>query len=143
MPMDLVLTPGKLIIENYDMRIVDFLTNPTNSPLLDFIALVERCAFILPALVDHVFVVHKLFILDCFGFKAGLILHTKFEFHHHECGVDTVYHSFEVGDIQKLKICTSEFLESVKYRTKITLTRLHSYSNPHYSLFSRQRTNSL
>ena len=98
-PINLLLTPGKLVIGNIDPKIIEFLQHISSIDIFDFLAKIERLAHRFPGLAHHVLVIHKICRVPGPGLMDDLVfLNTKIELGSHEFGSKTLLLSFDLTD---------------------------------------------
>lgn len=142
-PHNLLVTPGKIIIDSCDTRIIDFLQSPKNYKVLDLIADIERSAFLLPHLADHILVIHKLYFTKGPGwYRDSIVLNTKVEFQKYSVGKEIVQLAYDIGDVASLDLSVQRYLENCQFEMKAALTKLHAKRNI-TKVVSRKRSNSI
>ncbi|MCG8430832.1 MAG: hypothetical protein MJA29_06650 [Candidatus Omnitrophica bacterium] len=98
-PVPLILTPGKIIIDNIDMRVINFLLQPCNYDCLDLLANIERLAHQYPGIWDHVLVIHKISYMSGPGWQRDfVVLNSKVELCGHALGTKSVLISLDITD---------------------------------------------
>lgn len=141
LPKNLISTKGKIIINECDPKIVEFLQNPTNFPIFEFLKQIEQIANMLPSFYTHVLVLHKIFYTSGL-FIDSFVLNTKIEYVNQFGFKDTVQLAYDIGNSSSLDLSVQKYLEDCDFNVKTVLTRLSSYENKGV-YFNRPRCNSI